>query len=205
MELKHDLTGKVINRLTVLKRVVDSGKVRATIWQCLCECGTLKNFRSGHLVKATTKSCGCLRRDMAKIKTRTHGLNKSSEHESWSGAKSRCLNISDKVYYRYGGRGITICDRWLSFENFYLDMGEKPSSKHSLDRIDNNGNYEPSNCRWATPTEQSRNRRSNRLLEFNGKKQCLSAWADELGISNKTIDTRYRRNYPIHKILEVVK
>jgi len=115
----------------------------------------------------------------------------SSEYTSWSQMKDRCYNKNDHAFYRYGGRGITVCDRWRnSFINFFSDMGPRPSPNHSIDRIDNNGNYEPSNCRWATIKEQNRNRRDNSLITVNGVTKCLVAWVEELGICRTTIQRR---------------
>lgn len=104
------------------------------------------------------------------------------EYKAWAGIKTRCLNSKNKVYKYYGGRGITVCERWLKFENFLADMGLKPSAQHSIDRIDNNGNYEPSNCRWATDKEQTRNRRSNIIVEHEGVAMCMADAAELSGV-----------------------
>ncbi len=149
-----DLTGKKFGKLTVIKRASNQG--RNTRWECLCECGNIKINQGGSLKNGRVVSCGC-----KKIK---HGMRKSPEYRSWCHMKERCLNENCKDYYNYGKRGIIICDEWIdSFERFYKYMGNKPSPIHSLDRIDSDGNYEPSNCKWSTPTEQSQNRLSNKI------------------------------------------
>ena len=121
-------------------------------------------------------------------------------YNSWQAMKVRCLNPNNKKYYRYGGRGITVCDRWMNnFSAFVEDMGERPKG-HSLDRIDNDGNYTPENCRWATHKQQCRNRSTNHLLVFNGKTQTLVEWAEELGISIKLIKNRQNLGWSTEKI-----
>ncbi len=135
-------------------------KHKMTTWLCVCDCGnkcvtTVTKLKSGH-----TSSCGCLQKELISIRAKTHGCSTLPEYKAWKGMKTRCYNTNRKSYKDYGGRGIKVCDRWLeSFENFYEDMGEKPTQKHSLDRVDNDGNYEPGNCRWATIKEQMYNRR----------------------------------------------
>jgi hypothetical protein len=121
--------------------------------------------------------------------------------------KSRCLNPSDKSYNDYGGRGIKICDKWLeSFESFYKDIGPRPSSKYSINRIDNNGNYDPKNCNWALRKEQNRNKRSNINLTYNGKTQCIVDWSRELGIKRTTLSRRIERGWSVERALtELVK
>jgi hypothetical protein len=115
--------------------------------------------------------------------------------------KQRCQNPNNPSYHNYGGRGIKVCERWFSFENFISDMGMRPTNDHTLERINNDGNYEPSNCKWATRTEQARNFRSNRMLEFNGEKKCISAWAKELGLTHDSISRRLRRGWSIEEAL----
>ena len=125
------------------------------------------------------------------VERTTHGMSKTSEHRCWLEMQQRCYNDKREDYHRYGGRGIVVCDGWLkSFDNFYVDMGRKPSPEHSIDRRDVNGNYEPSNCRWATVHEQSRNKRGNRLLTFGNETKCLTDWAHIIGIDRRTLAAR---------------
>lgn len=128
---------------------------------------------------------------------KTHGeSNKSKEWDAWSSMVQRCTNPNNKRYYSHGGRGITICDRWIkSFENFLSDMGRAPSKGHSLERKDNDGNYEPSNCKWATKIEQANNKRTNIRIHFNGRTQTLKQWCDELSLPYLRVKARIHRGY----------
>lgn len=175
-----------------------SGSNGHTLWRCRCECGKEKvlpvsSVRSGH-----TKSCGCYGKEKCKI-PKKHGLSYSHEYKSWSGAKERCINLNNKRYDRYGGRGIIMCDRWAnSFENFFADMGPAPKGC-SIDRIDNDGNYEPSNCRWASNKEQANNTSCvKNVLLFGVKMSCRDA-AKILGISPSSITQRTKRKKQTHQ------
>jgi hypothetical protein len=125
----------------------------------------------------------------------THRMSNTAEYRAWCHMLHRCNNPKDKAYHNYGGRGITVCEDWLKFENFYRDMGDRPSEKHSLDRIDNNGNYCKDNCRWATRKEQCNNRRSNRHVCLGGEKKTVMEWSDQFGLSNLTIASRLSRGW----------
>ena len=134
----------------------------------------------------------------------THGERKplTPEYLAWRSMRERCKNPRHKVYEQYGGRGITVCERWdASYLDFLADMGRKPSSSHSLDRIDNNKGYSPDNCRWATKKEQGRNRRDNTVIEFQGKRMCVADWADEFGMSRNALYIRLKNNWPIAEAL----
>lgn len=165
-----DETGNKYNYLTVLERDFSLEAARRprakTFWKCKCDCGNITIVSAYELRKGLTKSCGCLRKKNASQLYVKHGLSRfpdgtiRPEFNAWVGIKTRCYNKNRPEYKRYGGRGIKVCDRWKdSFENFLEDMGERPSPRHSIDRIDVDGDYEPSNCRWATDEMQSRNQR----------------------------------------------
>ncbi len=199
-----DLTGKRFGRLIVL-RYVDKDKWRDSRWLCLCGCGNEKIILGNNLKRGAIKSCGCLSIEKLIKRSTKHGHSRRKQHSktytAWSHMISRCTNPNDINYHNYGGRGITVCKRWRKFENFLEDMGEPPSAKHSIDRIDNNGNYCKSNCRWATDTEQQRNTRRNHSVTYNGKTQCIAAWAEEYGINDGTLRSRLRLGWSIEKAL----
>lgn len=179
-----DMTGQVVGRLTLLERIPSeriNGRSRAR-YRCQCECGNITVATSDNLKANRTLSCGCLQRERASETSKTHGASRSKIYRIWASMIGRCTNTRDPRYADYGGRGILVCERWkLSFEAFRDDMGPRPSSKHSVDRINNDGNYEPSNCRWATSSQQSLNSRHNRLVEVNGNKIPLSEACRRVG------------------------
>lgn len=206
---RRDISGMVFGRWTVTRifRISKSGN---SIWECVCVCGTKKNIVGSHLITGQSKSCGCLMAELVSKRNIKHGASKrgrtTTEYYSWNGLKRRCLDKTDENFSRYGGRGIRVCERWVhSFENFIEDMGIKPSPNHTIDRIDNNGNYEPSNCRWATSKQQANNRRNQVVLNFNGKAMGLYGWSEELGIRYATLWKRMNDGLPIEKILTSVK
>jgi len=184
-----DLTGQNFGRLRVNSY---AGRISANNqWNCTCDCGALCRVAGGNLRSGHTLSCGCLHREASSAAAKTHGRTKSAEYRTWAAMKSRCQDPSASSFQNYGQRGITVCSRWNnSFEMFLGDMGPRPSKNHSIDRRDVNGNYEPTNCRWATAKEQANNKRNNRWLTINGKTRTLQQWADAAGLDRSVIVSR---------------
>ncbi len=177
--------GDRYGRLTVIREIEPkrSGVQVQRCVECRCECGVVKEYRLYTLRNGNTRSCGCLAKEVTGDLMRTHGLSDTAEYGIWRGMIDRCGNAGMDAYRNYGGRGIKVCDRWLgSFELFLEDMGKRPSEKHSIDRKNNNGDYEPGNCRWATPKEQCRNTRVNYLVEHNGETRCIAEWSELHGL-----------------------
>ncbi|NCC68647.1 MAG: hypothetical protein EOM14_10745 [Clostridia bacterium] len=186
-----DLVGQTFGRLTVVQRGENDrfGKAR---WICRCECGNEKVINSRTLMSGDTRSCGCLRAEMLKSIATTHGESASRLYSIWEGMKGRCYYPKHQRYARYGGRGITVCDEWLDkfeqFRDWALSHGYRDDL--SIDRIDNDGNYEPSNCRWATNDEQMSNTSRSLLITYNGQTMTASHWAEAVGISYTTLISR---------------
>ncbi len=193
-----DRYGRLTVAMEIEPRVTHSAKRmhRHRIVRCKCECGALVDVSLAHLRSGGTASCGCL----GKHNGTKHGKRYTPAYEIWKTMRQRCLNPRNAHYTYYGGRGISVCDRWLnSFVSFLEDMGERPEGC-SIDRVNNDGNYEKSNCRWATSTQQARNTRQTRLITFDGHTRCLTEWADIIGITNATL--RYRlKHWPIERAL----
>ena len=181
------LSGQKFGRLTILHREANSrhGKTR---WLCRCDCGTQKIVLAATLLRGESRSCGCLLKRGA-VK---HGMSGTPTYRIWKAMRVRCHNPRQASYPRYGGRGITVCQRWNDFANFLADMGERPPGC-SIDRINNDGNYEPGNCRWASPQTQADNSRRPTMLTFDGKTMSLSAWARHLGINVTTLLERLEK------------
>lgn len=188
-----DLSGLKFNRLSVVE-CVGCTPQRNSIWKCKCDCGNECRVVGSSLVNGTITSCGCYRRERTAAmgrKTRKHGMWNTPEYKTWQGIIQRCENKNGSAYDDYGGRGIKVCERWHQFENFLADMGKRPSPEHSIDRYPNNdGHYEPGNCRWATRKEQQRNRRNTTMVELNGVSKPLQQWAEETGICVETLYSR---------------
>jgi len=196
---KIDLTGSEFGMLVVLRfhetRRFPSGG-STPYWWCKCACGREVSLPSQGLRKGISTSCGCQKGELISAKKTRHGQcrtgKRTREHTTWSSMIARCTDRSDKRYVDYGGRGIKVCERWFVFENFFADMGVSPSPKHTVERIDTNGNYDPLNCRWATRKEQSLNRRSNRLVQYNGERKPVAAWVAQLGLNEELVRSRLR-------------
>ncbi len=174
-------------------------------WLCKCECGNIKNVFDGSLKFGRSKSCGCLSSELSTQRFVTHGMSDTATYHSWSHMRSRCRNPDNLKYKNYGGRGIKICARWSKFANFIKDMGEKPGPQYSIDRIDNNGNYCKTNCRWATFQKQARNTRQNRIIKYGDKKMCVAEWSDITNICSGTIRSRLLRGWSIGEALGFIE
>lgn len=207
-----DLTGERYGRLLVLQRSVNIG--RRVAWLCRCDCGEAKITTGNQLQRGHVVSCGCRRREvLSNLRevgraNATHGHTRGGkptpEFRTWTSMLNRCGNPNNTDYQRYGGRGITVCERWQSFENFLADMGPRPSPRHSIDRINNDGNYEPGNCRWATQAEQTRNQRTSRIVAMDGRSQSVAAWAEEYGLKADTVRHRLDRGHSLREALKAV-
>lgn len=190
------------SKLTVIGR---GAKARHVL--CRCECGTIKEIRSCHVNSGASRSCGCLVREfLAEHNKPKHGgcVNGiSAEYRAWQGMITRCTNKASSSYPRYGGRGIKVCERWLnSFADFLADVGKKPGRHYSIDRINNDGNYEPGNVRWTTSSVQSRNTSYTRKITHNGITLCLADWAKKVGINARTLYRRILMGWSTKQILE---
>lgn len=195
MGIKIDITGIRFDRLLV-NRLLHRGP-KHSYWECFCDCGNIITATMNNLRKGNSTSCGCKRIEATST---SGGLYETSEYIAWENMLSRCRNPKNPSYKNYGLRGIRVAEEWNDFLVFYRDMGPKPDPKYTLDRIDNSGPYYKDNCQWATRTQQARNTRKNRIITFQGRSQCLSAWAKELGLSPNGLRKRLRR-WPLDKAL----
>lgn len=196
-----DITGYKFNGCTVISRASNKGKY--TAWNCICRCGNQFIARSGDIKSGNTKSCGCYCKEISGDKARTHGKRETRLYTIWSNMKSRCINTNNVNYKNYGGKGITICNSWMnSFENFYkwaIKNGYKDNL--TIDRIDNNDDYKPENCRWADYKSQERNRTNNHVITYNGRTLSMAEWAEITGIPYKTLWKRIKDGWSAEKAL----
>lgn len=202
MTHKRDMIGFRRHRLVVVSEAPQRGRVR--YFNCLCDCGSQRIICMPSLVSKTSelKSCGCWKIEVQRARRTTHGQNSATfrtrTYNTWAKMIARCTNPNQAGWEHYGGRGITVCNEWRRFEAFFADMGERPEGK-SLDRIDVNGNYEKSNCRWATQSEQMSNTRHNRWITYQGEAYTLSALARKFGLGTKTLEGRLNRGWAIER------
>jgi hypothetical protein len=200
MGKKLDLVGSQFGRLTVVRRARRG-------WLCRCACGVEKIIRTGHLISGSVVSCGCFHREQQLASVTVHGAaagRKTREYVIWLGIKQRCHghHVTSQMKKNYRDRGIVMCSRWRSsFASFLSDMGPCPASM-TIERKDNDGNYEPSNCVWASRTAQNRNKRNNVRITFDGRTACLPEWSEITGINEETLRSRLTRGWPIERALK---
>jgi len=198
-----DLTAQKFGRLIAVSRA-ETKEGKPTKWLCLCKCGNKKVVETRALRSGATVSCGCYNKEVNLKKNTKHGYAKrcqiGPEYKAWAAMKQRCYNQNNQYWTDYGGRGIKVCKRWLnSFENFFNDMGKRPSEKHSIDRIDNNKNYSPANCHWATAKQQCNNTRKNIFITINGIKKTRKQWCNIYNIDESTVAWRIKHGWPVKK------
>lgn len=190
-----------ITRLTPIRASKKRGNRGEIYWFYKCTCGKTIERNSSTVNRGDIKSCGCLKLELLK-RPKTHGMTKTLTYKTWTGIKTRCLNKKSPAYKTYGAVGITMCKRWLKFENFYKDMGEKPTNM-TIDRIDNSKGYCKKNCRWATMQTQQNNRTNNKNYTINGVTKTMAEWVREYGRNKNTVKARLRNGWTIEKALEV--
>lgn len=202
-----DLTGKRFGRLLVIKRDEDhaqNGNRKRTFWVCKCDCGNIVSVNADSLKRGATNSCGCILKEVASRKAKIHGESKTKLYMVWRGMKTRCYNKNCEAYRDYGGRGIFICDEWVddyaSFRDWSLSNGYKPGL--SIDRIDNNKGYSPSNCRFVSMLVQSNNKRNNVMLKYNDEYHSIAEWSRILGIPYKTISDKVHHTDDRDSVIE---
>ena len=173
--------------------------------QCVCDCGKRKKIAAHSVRSGVTRSCGCIHSEITSARNRKHGLHGSTEWATWISMRQRCRDYRSSVWKKYGARGITICERWNTFVNFLQDMGKKPFPEAQIDRINNDGNYEPENCRWTSRKENCRNRRSTRFVTLNGITKSLAEWCDNAPVSYQTVHRRLRSGWSMVSALMTPK
>lgn len=191
MSAKKDLTGLRFNRWLVICEASEDNP-NGPRWESMCDCGSVAIVQGRHLRSGKSRSCGCLQREEAAARHLTHGQVRTRAWVSWCQMRQRCTNPKSTKWHRYGGRGISVCERWMTFENFHADMGDPPKGT-SIDRINNDGNYEPGNCQWSPPYIQARNTSRNILVDYDGRSQTISEWSRETGVDDGTLSYRLRK------------
>ena len=202
MSKLKDMSGYRFGRLVITKKT-GSNEKGCAVWECICDCGNVVH-KSGELLRrGFIKSCGCLYEEVSKQGNPKHNKSNTRIYRIWSEMKRRCLNPNDARYRNYGGRGIKVCNEWLhDFQAFYdWAMSHGYTDNLTIDRIDNDGNYEPSNCRWTTYKQQANNTSNNHFLTYNGETHTISEWSMITGIKSQTISNRIRRGWSIERSL----
>jgi len=201
-----DIVGLRFGLLEVISYVKTENK--KSYWFCMCDCGSEKIIYGNDMKRGATISCGCFNKKRTiemGHNNRKHGETKSRLHNIWSGMKGRCQNNNNPKYKDYGGRGITVCDEWQTFEPFRdWALANGYQEGLTIDRVDNDGDYTPSNCRWATVVEQAKNKRNNKIISINGEAHCLAEWAAKTGLKEDTISMRIKRGWPSEQLLKPV-
>ena len=190
-----------IGRLTFITEIECLNRMRRV--RCRCECGTMKDFYLSNYASGKSKSCGCAQ--FSGDHSRTHGLSKTAIYLVWNSMVMRCTNPKASGYAKYGAKGITVCERWRTFENFYADMGERPSRLHSLDRINNSLGYTPGNVRWATMQTQQRNRTSNAVHRMDGEAKTLAEWCEIYGAPHSRVIHRMESGWTFEQAVKAPK
>lgn len=196
-----DISGNRYGRLLVLNEY-EIRKHNHAYWLCRCDCGKTKYVSGSNLMRGLTKSCGCMRSEVSHIVNSTHGLSNHRLFHTWVNMRDRCNNSHRADFVRYGKRGICVCEEWKDFKAFYdWAIANGYEDGLTIDRIDNNGNYEPSNCRWVSPKVQANNTRRNRKLSYQERTGTISEWADYLGITYSCMLSRVRRGWSMERIV----
>lgn len=198
---QKDLLNKRIGKLVAIK-FLKSTKSKKARWLCKCDCGNFIEVQTSNLCNGSTVSCGCHKSSLTSARNTTHGKTNTPEYNSWNSMVRRCTDPKSSGYEYYGGRGIKVCDRWMKYDNFYKDMHPSYEEGLTIDRIDVNGDYEPSNCKWSSMKEQVINRRCTKMYTYNGETMTLMDWARKTGIKQQTLYSRINNyGYSIEKAL----
>lgn len=201
MALYRDLTTCRFGRLTVVNKTDRRDTRRGVVWACVCDCGTPREVFATNLIAGKTLSCGCLNKDRKEKHGAAHHGSITPEYKIWSSMIQRCTKATNPGFKLYGARGISVCERWKDFRNFWSDLGPRPTGM-SIERIDNSKGYGPDNCKWATNHEQTRNTRRNRLLTFQDETKCIEDWSLSAGLKRGTIIGRLDRGWSTERTLK---